>query len=810
MARAGQPSDLVPPGPRTASIEMGPIGFRAPADDDPEMAAFRAAGAAPMPFNGMAPTVDPANQPPAPSPTPTPRPQGGVSSYDAAEQADREAFLAAGADGEPAVEFDESPGLPGADFSTRWAASMGVTPREQRQFFDRKYGAENVRLRGSTIYFKPPGEKKFRKVDSDTLNSVGELAADLFADMGGPLVEAGSGIAGGVALARGGLPAAALGGAIGAGAGVGVRRSLFHEYGGRDERDAAGNPVFDPMAEAGIQALFSAAGEGAGAALTGLARHLNGMKMAPRMAADAAAEAYGKAQQLLVDAIDSLRHYNSKGLVSEKAALDAIPAGSTGDVFRGLIANEQDRLGSNVGLWREAVEGAAGDQRFPVTNYRESLQAVLKKEGVRFDSKTGQAVMPRDTLEETVSSARYSEPAAPGFSQWEHRSDNVVSLPANPGAGGAPFSSLGGGGPLAKMVRDYNDILAADAAGGMEAHQIWNLTTGYQTPAWAADELRGTHQAHLLAEMRRIGNGLAGDRDNMALKVLGEHSEEFLQYKGSLSEYHSRVDGLRFLQSLYDNAVNQGQPMAVGSSSFGQSLFRAHKEDAIRAVKRLLHDQEKPQIWDSLRGDWLASKVHANTNKVTGMLDPEGFLSSTLNSLGEAADDVFTKQEQRALRMMPVQMKRILKATENRKGQSSLLGRVVYATVPNARAAARARLIFSMSQADADLAEYMLHEGFNDIAMAARGSERLEWVKAKQAFADLMDQAKTQKGPGKRRFLTIPMQYVAAPAARVGLGVADELRRDLSVPNPMPGDGEMPEIDVDTEIERARANAGRN
>jgi hypothetical protein len=84
----------------------------------------------------------------------------------------------------PQDEFAPEPGfLQGnmqqfQDFTTRLQAGLAANDTEKLGFLQKKFGAENAKVKNDKLYFRKPGEKIFRALDPDTFEIISDILPD--------------------------------------------------------------------------------------------------------------------------------------------------------------------------------------------------------------------------------------------------------------------------------------------------------------------------------------------------------------------------------------------------------------------------------------------------------------------------------------------------------------------------------------------------------------------------------------------------------------------------------------------------------
>lgn len=676
--------------------------------------------------------------------------------------------------------YDDSAPLSWGEEWPRIKASLGRSPREVASVLSDTYGEGNVRINKDKVYFRKPGEAKFRALDPKQF----EFFGDLIADMAGNMVEAAGaapyeylGGLGARASASTGTPmgvagAMASGSAgfyYGAKAGLNLREYALGKAGGQidptlNEDDEFKKSLMTNVATAGVGKVV---GDGIGKIAGALAE-------SPIMRLKTIA----KVQSVLEDMANAYRIGRS-----------TTPEG-TGQEITNVVRAERARLNMIAKEAREPVVTAAGDQKFSAGQTLAQLRNVIRNEGGTID-KNGVAKIAGEMESTKVPIERQYDRMSPVLGPdgkpmiTQELRNETVTIPGGPVP--APISPMGtkeGKGELQEIVDMYNDLMTAQrSSGGVDAATLFKIasdtgergeygtyTVGGKTTTQAAKKLTQPWQA--------INSGAIADRDAAAMTVLPADSMELAQYKMGMKRYAARIEPLKKLEEMVNKAADDGSLPTLANS-----IIHPERPQAIRDFKAMLgtsptNDIRPDATWETVRGSWLSTLMNSPAVKdpTSGLMSGKR-LMSTLDRYGEdVLKEVFPgglgDMRRLALKLDSV-YKQDLKPSA--MTQAFIEAEPVIDKLISSRSIAN--FLWGITHQRAELADALLNDGFMKMYRDAAPQNRAKLMKAMDMYQEMYDQSfRTNLAKGWDS-LVIPSSYLkkfGLPMARGNLAGAGQ------------------------------------
>lgn len=612
---------------------------------------------------------------------------------------------------------------------TRFKAGTALSEEGALSVWKKKYGDENVKTREGQIWFRRKKGDKFRKVDPETF----ELVGDTLLDGSGPIIEG----AVSTALEAAGLvPLAATTWATGgASAPVTVPAGVAVMAGS----GAAGTAARDQVAKfLGVEEAVNLRNEMALSA---------GLNVAVPGVGWVAKKGFSKLGTAVSNVLEALPEKRKEALAGVRADFDDWVKG-VGDGYRDTLKTAGNKIGgaveavkksldNKVRLVYDKVEELASEKGIdhaPVDNTLRSLKEVLEDNFIKFApaDQGGWAMKPGQSADDLAKAGKGEmEAALDMFGGDAVRAEQELATSAamaDKGRAQAAFGSLRAGQTADKLVDLYNSFLGAQRSqGGVPREQLYKTLDGVRAELDKFKDIVRTEGEE--RELIKVASALAGDRDNFFKQALdGSGTTEEKLWKQYFNEYSGKIEDVLQFNTLFAKKESAEQ--------FAKALVQPNNSERIKNLKSVLVD---PKQWDNFRGAWLNTFLDGVTDPNSGVL-LTGQILPALKHLGkETVDELMTKEEQIALKKLVAKGNKIafrdLLDQETKAGVMDLLPLLpVQQYMP-----ARISGLWKLFQGKKDTTDFLINEGLIDKAKAARSKvERNAWLETRDFLAEMV------------------------------------------------------------------------
>lgn len=657
----------------------------------------------------------------------------------------------------------------GAGFKARFRAGLGRNLQEQASLFEKSFGTGNVKIKENKIFFRRPGEKRFKAVEPDELGFWSDLISDLVADNSGALVEGGISA---ISEATGATAGTILGGPAGT-----VRGYLVGASGGGFAGAMARQGL---VADAGgkVDPSISLLNEG----LTGAALNVGALGVG------AALKEAGKgAISLIKSAYLESPLGRIKALAKINAALEGMAQeyrvgekGVVGQAIKTASERERTRLNTQVQLSRDVVLKRAGEQKFSADTTLAYLKETLEKQGIEFD-KDGSALYHEPVEGQQFLAFRPSEVptglVTPTGDQLLRTQVERIpgQLPDRPSFDPAkPFGAQQGRSLMQVMVNDYNRLLSDTHSGGVPARDLFNYASFYGD----AGDFQKEFGTKVTTQYRKLGHEAAVDRDRMVGQVLG-NSPAGDYFRQAYAEYTGKTDQLRQFEKIVKKAEAAG-----GLGLVTDAVIQHGKPQKIQQFKALFGDETSvdpelgDSVWKAVKGDWMMSTIKKSTDPSTGILDGKQLLKMLRSYGDETLREVLAPDELTAMRKLAVKSQQIFKSDiAGAEDYTKFVAELPF--VSRAGWFLKSKILWQLTKWNAKAADKLLDDQFMDEARKAATPEaREELLKTIQAYRSLHDRAvKVKLKDGREAYRDLPSAAAQGGAAAAGAAMLrDETR----------------------------------
>lgn len=523
------------------------------------------------------------------------------------------------------------------DLGTRFKASFAVTDTEKRGLLDKTFGKDNVRFRSGEFYIRNKRTDKFRKLDKEGFDLVGDVldfAREGVEEAVAVPFELGGAVAGSTVPVAGTVAGAAAGRLASAPAQIAVADALGEWLGiDRDPNRkfateagiAAAMNTFIPVAGSKMGKILAnrralkAAGKDADHTImresskqleesvnelkkSGLVQNIPGtdtpMLLWQLHPHDPKAQILKKN---LADNPEVLNMVTKQGeafaesvteLAQRAAGPKAKRAGRIGLAQKvvDIADNIRKKEGEAIGNFRNMVKGTAGKQPLPADETAKSLKGIFDNLGVT--SKEGNLVFPKD--EQLAGVLGTDSPLIiKGFKQDLIRINNKLAT-----GGGLNIDDLMG---LSKLIGSKNK--GAGRIGGQYKFMVGNLSSA-------------------LRKDSRAGMKMILDPEDAKL------------FDQSMDKFANILDTQKSLaRSLNDE---------LSAHSFVKNVLNKNNDglSSIKAARALLQE-ESPEVWNGIKGELIDQLFIKHTSdKATG-LNSKAFLKDLKGYGPEFLDEFF-------------------------------------------------------------------------------------------------------------------------------------------------------------------------
>lgn len=656
---------------------------------------------------------------------------------------------------------------------TRFKAGLARTDEGAMNVWAERYGAENVKKQKGAVWFRRNADEKFRKVDPEAFEFIG----DTLLDGSGPIVEglvSAMTEVGGLALAAGGAaatevgtggaatpgliaaaPATVAGITAAAGAtGAAARKGVMSLFGVEDEASTVNEMLWG----AGLNAATLGLGQGLKAGGKAVVSKFGDvMSMLPKQ----------RIQQLATIR-NQFDDFSKEILGTEAKGMKAAGKG-LGDA----IERAQRSLDEPVELvYEKAAEFAEqkGIKYVPVDNLVAQLKNTLDENFIKFDDqgfaqlKPGKFTKP-NSEEASVAFDMFGSQAAEemGRGATEQMAEKVLTQKA--------FGSYGGEKALMKLAEDYNVLLASQKAhGGIPLEKLYDNIKTFRNEVDLFKNVPKTTEEELV--YTRLQNAAASDR-NSAFETLfkGTNTEEEKLWTTYFKNYSDKIDKIMGFKKI----LNQKE----SAEQFAKALVQPDNSARIAKLKSVVGEGSKE--WNSFRGEWIDSFIQSHIDPNSGVLLTAD-MNTSLKGLGkEVVNELLSKEEQGVMNKIIAKGNKIaftdLLTTSTKASIQDLLPLTM---IPQ-YAPSRFKGLWNLIAGRKDAADYLLDEGFLKAAReATTKKQRSALLEQRAFFQKMVDGMKPVK-----RTITDPktgkkVTYdIYIPLVRTGVRKAvDEGRRE--------------------------------
>lgn len=613
---------------------------------------------------------------------------------------------------------------------TRFKAGAALTDEGALSVWKKKYGDENVKVKDKAIWFRRQKGEKFRKVDPETF----ELVGDTLLDGSGPIIEGAVSVA---LEAAGIMPLAA---ATWASGGSAAPVTIPAAAGVMAGAGAAGVAARDQVAKwMGVEEATNLRNEMALSA---------GLNVAVPALGWVAKKGFSKLGTAISNVMESLPENRKKLLAEVRVDFDdwvnSISTGAkdtlktAGNKIGTAVESVKKSLDDKVSLVYDKVEDLASERGLdhaPVENTLQTLKSVLEDNFIKFApaDKGGWAVRPGDEVAEGLATAGRGEMEAAldmfgGKAVAEEQGQAVNAAMAESGRAQAAFGSLRGGPTADKLIQMYNSLLGAQKSrGGIPREQLYKTLDGVRAELDKFKDIVRTEGEE--RDLIRVASALSGDRDNFFKQALeGSGTSEEKLWRQHFDEYSGKIEDVLQFNTLFAKKESAEQ--------FAKALVQPNNSERIKNLKSVLVD---PKQWDNFRGAWLNTFLDGVTDPNSGVLLTAQILPALKHLGKETVDELMTVPEQAALRKLVAKGNKIafrdLLDQETKAGVMDLLPLLpVQQYMP-----ARIGGIWKLFQGKKETTDFLINEGLIQKAkMAKTKVERNAWLETRDFLADMV------------------------------------------------------------------------
>ena len=564
----------------------------------------------------------------------------------------------------------------------RGILSYAVTPREAIGRLEKKFGSGNSRLTDRGVEFRPTAKEKWRVVDKETFSFFNDLIADNVRTIQEGFVENAGRIGGFVGGAtEGALEGAAKGALVGsvvpgvgtvlAGTAGGITEGLmkglaFSSIGGGLGSAAAvtsGDFVQEVLLSIERDPDRSRTGEAATAAAIGAGFFMVAKFSSSKLArAKLKAKAFGETMQSVKERVsqvtENINILNGLGIIKDGKQIKLLPNQMAGDIIPDLqaVAKElgtEDGFNNFVRQQGELIE----DGFYSVAELAGNVKGVRDP---NFASKISDSVFSTRAVEgKTIGEfreaalakskgAKYQLPRARDAMQSIFNDLGVPPTSLRPGQ----IPIIGEPSAFQKLTTDtimetYPDLTRDQATSFLgiikkfdrlgidkDNFNLKNVDNEYTVLRNKLDLLfksrAGLPLAHKLLPLK---NSLRDDWADIIGKELGpEGQKDYLAAMGRFKEVNQHLGNLT--SALTDSEISR--------EAFVKTVFNKGTKalPQIKAIRTLIQEQS-PELWRDLTGEYLESAISGKTDKVTKAVNWKA-VRNQIDGIGkEMKDEIF-------------------------------------------------------------------------------------------------------------------------------------------------------------------------
>jgi hypothetical protein len=467
--------------------------------------------------------------------------------------------------------------------------------------------------------------------------------------------------------------------------------------------------------------------------------------------------------------------------------------------IRSAADSLRSRLNTQVEFYRDRVINAAGeDGRYAAAETVDTLRTILRENGATFD-KDGTAKITGRLSPTTDYRASYAprdtglvneagQPITRPNIDWSR-----VEVPGAPVR--EPIHPVGvseGKTLMGHLADDYNRLVAEQAQGGIKAKELFDTTSFYQDTS-AFEQLFGTRATTI---SRKVGAAAASDRDRMAMQLLtGEEGDAF---KAAYKEYTTKTDYLRDVEKLIRKEDN--------AQIVAEAVIRPRKAEDVSNFKKLFGGQRineagvDESAWGQVRSYFIDKLFNDHIDGSTGVLEA-GKLMNTLKKYGDdVLNQVFEPGELGQIRKIAAQAGRI-QTNDLMSGEQYakvIQGAIGATAISKMSPVSAARLFWGLSKPVPQAADYLLDQGFLDMARTMEGPRKAWLGNVIANYRSMYELAIRRKLPNGREVFAdvnrsggLPGAIAGTAARHIGVaGAEDAIRPNPGAyPNPSPNAG---------------------
>lgn len=622
---------------------------------------------------------------------------------------------------------------------TRFKAGLTRDDQSALGVWKQKYGEENVKTKNGNIYFRKDAKEKFRRVDPDTF----ELIGDTLLDLSGPILEGmvsvGSEVAGIAALAAptiasGGaalpatLPAAAGVAAASGALGSATRTGVMGLLGVQDDTNAWNDAAWS-----------------AGLNMTGMGL-MKGAAFGGKKVIQKFSDIMGTGQMTRINQLAGIRQ------AFDEFVGNVLPEGvskglkETGEAIGrkgGSLDKAQEVLEAPVSMvYDKATElmNEKGIKTVPVDNLLSKLKETLDEYGIKF-GKNGFASLPTGKVSSTVSRDELSQVAElygkDGIAELERGGVEALNKSqAEKAATTMAFGAENGDQTLKEMAEHYNSLLGAQRINkGVPMDTLRDFIEGYRNKLDLYKNIpkTGKEESAYLA-LKSAG---MSDRNTMLNSLFeGSGLPEEKIWKQSFQTYASKIDDVLGFKTLFNKKESAEQ--------FAKALVQPNNSERILKLKDVLGDGSKE--WNAFRGEWLSDFIGKHIDTNSGVL-LTGELNKTVKNLGkETVDALLSKEEQVSMRKLIAKGNKIaFTDLLNQEAKANIMD-LLPITMISQYAPARVAGLWNLIQGKKAAADFLLDEGLlKAAAEASTKSEKNAILETMGFMRDMVDKMQTAK-----------------------------------------------------------------
>lgn len=662
---------------------------------------------------------------------------------------------------------------------TRFKSGLARDDGGAMKVWQKKYGEENVKRERGALWFRRNANEKFRKVDPDTF----ELIGDTILDGSGPIVE---GTAAAIAETLGLVGTGMLATTAVVGSGGTAAPAVAAAGPATFAAVTAAAGATGALTRKGVMSLFGvedevstisemAWGSGLNAATLGLG---NGFKLAGRTVLNKFGDIVSTLPKERIRQLAVIRNEFDDFTRQILGGEEAQGLKGAGRGLGNAISRVQDQLDEPVKMvYDKAKELASqkGMENVPVDNLLAQLKNTLDDNFVKFDDK-GFAYLPSKT-KPPKASTEGAEVAIDMFGEaglkelerggteaaTSHMADKALTQKA--------FGSYSGEGALSKLAEDYNTLLASSRVnGGVPLDKLYDNINTFRNEVQLYKNVIKTPAEEVA--YTKLQNAAASDRNEAFKRIFeGTGTEEEKMWKTYFENYSNKIDGILAFKSLFNKKESAEQ--------FAKAIVQPENSERLVKLKSVLGDSSKE--WNSFRGEWFDGFIQKHIDPNSGILLTAD-LKTSMKALGkDVVGELLSKEELGAVNKIIAKGNKIAFTDLLNTATKADIQDILPLTMIPQYAPSRFRGLWNLIAGRKDAADYLLDEGFLKAARnAGTKSDRSSFLAARDFFQKMVDGMKpvkrtiTNPATGKKATYEIYIPVVRTPIRKT----VDEARRE--------------------------------